>query len=299
MMLKSIAVRLGVGNHLEKGDTMTIIEPRQASHKNPAARRIALLLLLTAPLLAAQAEEAPAWEFLDHPMGSQIRLREGGAGFHSYPLLRPERSVPGMDVSGYQGNVDWESAWAEGARFAYIKATEGTYYRNPYFTQQYNGSYDVGMIRGAYHFANPSDSSGAEQAEYFVAHGGGWSPDGKTLPGTLDIEWNPYGSACYDLSQSAMIDWIDDFVTTYKALTSRWPVIYTSTSWWSQCTGNLADFSDTDALWVARYASDVGALPYDWADYTFWQYSDSGIFPGDQDLFNGSLLRLFLFALVR
>ena len=63
--------------------------------------------------------------------------------------------VQGMDVSGHQGNVAWSTAWNNGARFAYVKATEGTTYTNPYFAQQYNGSYNVGMIRGAYHFAHP------------------------------------------------------------------------------------------------------------------------------------------------
>jgi len=98
------------------------------------------------------------------------------------------KQVSGIDVSRWQGNVDWNRWWADGKRFAYIKATEGTSYRNPYFAQQYNGSYGVGMIRGAYHFALPAKSSGTSQADYFVAHGGGWSPDGQTLPGALDIE---------------------------------------------------------------------------------------------------------------
>jgi hypothetical protein len=47
------------------------------------------------------------------------------------------------------------------------------------------------MIRGAYHFARPHTTSGVIQAEYFVDHGGGWSGDGTTLPGALDIEYNP------------------------------------------------------------------------------------------------------------
>ena len=77
----------------------------------------------------------------------------------------------GMDVSSYQGNVAWSTAWNNGARFAYVKATEGTGYTNPYFAQQYNGSYNVGMIRGAYHFARPNISSGTTQADYFANHG--------------------------------------------------------------------------------------------------------------------------------
>lgn len=72
--------------------------------------------------------------------------------------------------------MDWARAWANGARFAYVKATESTTYRNPYFDQQYNGSYQVGMIRGAYHFAAPNLASGTVQADYFVDNGGGWSP---------------------------------------------------------------------------------------------------------------------------
>jgi GH25 family lysozyme M1 (1,4-beta-N-acetylmuramidase) len=149
------------------------------------------------------------------------------------------------------------------------------------------------MIRGAYHFARPNVSSGATQADYFVNHGGGWSRDGKTLPGALDIEWNPYsGGTCYGLSTTGMVAWIKAFSDEYHVRTSRWPVIYTATTWWSQCTGNHGDFTATNPLWVARYASTVGTLPYAWSYYTFWQHADSGVFPGDQDTFNGALDRL-------
>src|SRR5215468_10486460 len=135
----------------------------------------------------------------------------------------------GQDVSSYQGNVNWSAQWNAGKRFAYVKATENTNYTNPYFAQQYNGSYNVGMIRGSYHFATPNTSSGATQANYFVDHGGGWSADGKTLPGALDMEYNPYGATCYGLSQSGMVGWILSFSNQYHARTNKWPAIYTST----------------------------------------------------------------------
>lgn len=205
--------------------------------------------------------------------------------------------VRGMDVSGYQGNVNWSAAYSNGARFAYVKATEGTSYTNPYFAQQYNGSYKVGMIRGAYHFARPNVSSGATQADYFVAHGGGWSADGKTLPGAVDLEWNPYsGGTCYGKTYSGMVSWIRAFSDRYHYRTGRYPVIYTATSWWSQCTGNTGAFASTNPLWIARYSSTVGTLPYDWGYHTFWQYADSGTFPGDQDRFNGDYTQLKTFA---
>ncbi|GAB3039823.1 MULTISPECIES: lysozyme [Oleiagrimonas] len=230
-----------------------------------------------------------------HTMGSQIRLHEGTSHqmqVNGYLYAAATGSVAGMDVSGYQGNVAWSTAYNNGARFAYVKATEGTYYTNPYFAQQYNGSYNVGMIRGSYHFARPDTTSGATQADYFVNHGGGWSGDGKTLPGAVDLEYNPYGSTCYGKSQSGMASWIASFSSEYHARTGRWPVIYTSTSWWSQCVGTAGNFAANSPLWVARYSSSVGTLPYAWTYYTFWQYADSGTFPGDQDKFNGAYSQL-------
>ena len=201
-------------------------------------------------------------------------------------------AVYGIDVSGHQGNVDWNYWWNQGKRFTWVKATEGTGYTNPYFAQQYNGSYNRGFIRGSYHFALPDRSSGATQATYFGDHGGGWSGDGKTLPGALDIEWNPYGATCYGKSQAGLASWIRDFSNTYKARWNKYPIIYTATSWWSQCVGN-SSFSSTNPLWVARYASTVGTLPYNWTYYTVWQYSSS---PIDQDVFNGDYSRLQVFA---
>jgi len=199
-------------------------------------------------------------------------------------------------VSSFQGNVNWTAQWNAGARFAYVKATEGTYYTNPSFAQQYNGSYNVGMIRGAYHYARPNLSSGATQADYFVAHGGGWTPDGRTLPGALDAEYNPYGDACYGLSPGALGDWLRDFSDTYRARTGRFPAIYTSATWWNRCTGGNTGFGGNNPLWVARYNTTLGALPAGWTHQTIWQYADAGDLPGDQNLFNGPVDRLRAFA---
>ncbi len=205
------------------------------------------------------------------------------------PASAAPRRVSGIDVSSHQGNVNWSHWWNQGKRFAYVKATEGTGYRNPYFAQQYNGSYRVGMIRGAYHFALPNRSGGKTQANYFVDHGGGWSRDGKTLPPALDIEYNPYGASCYGLSQRAMVKWLRAFSNQVRARTSRYPVIYTTTDWWRSCTGNNSSFGATNPLWIARWSSSVGALPAGWRFHTFWQYTSS---PLDQNRFNGSRARL-------
>ena len=240
-------------------------------------------------------------EAITHPqldsMGSTIAAHEGsaasasGAARISNALATPAAAVPqlpGIDVSSYQGDLTWSSI-APYIDFSYAKATEGTYYTNADFANQYDGPYDAGIIRGAYHFAIPNNSTGAAQADYFIAHGGGWSADGKTLPGALDIEYNPYGAECYGLSQASMVSWVKAFVNEYAAKEKAYPVIYSTTDWWTTCTGNSSAFSSEDPLWVANYsASAGGTLPSGWGYYTFWQYADSGSEPGDQDVFNGA-----------
>ena len=260
-----------------------------------AAAALAVAALGAGAVPAAAAPQATPKNHISHPeldwAGSQVAKHQSGSGSH--PAVTPMvAGTPGLDVSGYQGNVNWSSVAANGGRFAYVKATESTTYQNPYFTQQYNGSYNAGLIRGAYHFATPNTSSGATQADYFVAHGGGWSRDGKTLPGMLDIEWNPYGASCYGLSAAGMVNWILSFSNEYHAKTGRWAVIYTATSWWSQCTGNQGDFSSTNPLALANYNGSPGTMPYAWPYQTIWQYADSGVFPGDQDAFNGDFSRV-------
>jgi lysozyme len=205
----------------------------------------------------------------------------------------------GHDVSSHQKNVDWPSARARGATFVYVKATESTNYVSPSFGRQYSGARAAGIIRGAYHFALPNKSSGATQAAFFVAHGGGWKADGWTLPPALDIEYNPYDRkhGCYGLSKAKTVGWIKAFSAEVKRETGRRPVIYTTAHWWNTCTGSSTALASTHALWIARHGSaEAGSLPAGWSYWTFWQYDNSGSLPGDQNLFNGSLSQLRKFT---
>lgn len=233
----------------------------------------------------------------DDALGSQVARHEGAAS----PAAAAGTVLPGvhgMDVSGHQGAVDWPAAYAAGARFAYVKATESTTYTNPYYGQQYGGSAAVGMVRGAYHFATPNTSSGTAQADFFVDHGGSWTPDGKTLPPMLDIEYNPYGGSCYGLTPTAMVAWVKAFSKEVKRRTTRSPVIFTTTTWWTKCTGNSPAFGTTNPLNISRWNTTPGTLPAGWQTYRFWQHANDrfGPFPGDQEVFNGSLARLQTFA---
>lgn len=275
--------------------------PHRPPRRTTTAAALALITVLATLLATSAGAAAPDRSDRAAPVLDPHDPQGAWAGYSikASPTSRralPAGAVAGMDVSGHQGNVDWQRAWADGARFTYVKATEGTGFRNDFFTQQYTGSYAVGMIRGAYHFALPDRSSGAEQAHYFVNHGGGWSPDGRTLPGAVDMEHNPYGDHCYGLDQQRMSEWLADFSNTYRLRTGRFPAIYTTTLWWNECTGGNPFFGPNNPLWVARYNDQLGALPAGWAFQTIWQFSNSGVFPGDQNTFNGNGDQLIRFA---
>lgn len=245
----------------------------------------------------------------NHTMGSTIPATVAAAGPKVRALATVNAAVPGtagFDVSAWQTNntIDWAGQYNAGARFVYMKATESTTYQSSQFGAQYNSATAAGYVRGAYHFAVPNKSSGATQANYFADHGGGWSPDGKTLPPLLDIEYNPYSgtdgtNSCYGLSQGAMVSWISDFSNTVRARTGTFPAIYSTTDWWKNCTGNSSAFG-ANALVIARYptslSSGAGTLPASWSRWTMWQYSSTGPWPGDSDTFNGTAAELVQFA---
>lgn len=240
-------------------------------------------------------------ERLAHPgrdfLGSSLPARLRAAGLRSAATQATVAGlVQGIDVSSYQGKIKWSKV-APKVSFVYAKASEGTYYVNPDFGKQYGDAREYGVIRGAYHFGIPSNSSGQAQADYFIAHGGGWWARDMTLPGALDIEYNPYGKECYGLTKAQMVTWITDFVAEYAYKERVYPVIYSTTQWWRKCTGNTARFAAFDRLWIANYsAGDGGTLPSGWKFWTFWQYADSGQVPGDQDVFDAAMSRLRFIA---
>ncbi|NVM95577.1 cell wall-binding repeat-containing protein [Arthrobacter wenxiniae] len=211
--------------------------------------------------------------------------------------------VLGMDVSGWQADssthttsqVNWTEQWRLGARFVYIKATEGNAFRDASFSSHFTGASNVGMLRGGYHFALPDKSDGATQANFFVNNGGGWSADGKTMPPLLDIENNPYGASCYGLSQAKMVAWISSFSKQVQARTGRLPMIYTNYYWWQACTGNSTAFTN-QPLHIAAYGTTNPWMPGGWPNYSVWQYSSTGPFAGDSNVWNGTLTSLKTFA---
>ncbi|WP_062204941.1 lysozyme [Streptomyces sp. NBRC 109706] len=236
-------------------------------------------------------------------MGAGTAIHEGRALDTGELSLEPfdTSGVQGIDVSHWQGAINWTSVRGAGIQFAWMKATEGTSFKDSRFNTNYPAAHGAGVIRGAYHFARPDVSNGATQANYFASNGGAWSRDNLTLPGVLDIEHNPYGAQCYGLSTTQMRTWINDFYNTYKSRTTRDVVIYTTASWWNTCTGNWTGMSAKAPLWVAHWTTGSPTIPAGFPTWTVWQYTDSGSISGisgnvDRNKFNGSRDRLLALA---
>jgi GH25 family lysozyme M1 (1,4-beta-N-acetylmuramidase) len=233
-----------------------------------------------------------------------------GAGQHASvegPAGRTESDKPtvadfpvtGIDVSSHDHTVapiDWPAVAASGTAFAYIKATEGRTYTNPYFAADSAAARAAGLLVGAYVFGRPDLGDPVGQARYFVAQSK-WTPDTGTLVPFLDVEW-PYGAlhrpACWGLTPAQMVDWIRGFVTEVTVLIGRRPMIYTNANWWNPCTGSDASFADYP-LNIAGYTKNPPKLPAGWSTFAVWQHAagsnaEAGNY--DQDVFNGDLLNL-------
>lgn len=193
----------------------------------------------------------------------------------------------GQDVSGWQGEVDWAAQAELGSRFAYVKATEGRSYRSPTFNHQYLGAGDAGLARGGYHFARPDSGGPEEQADFFLNNGGGWTDDGITLPGMVDFESYSGLPRDYGLSAQEMREWIMGFSNRYRDQVGRRPVLYTNLNWWNDVVGDWTPVNSP--LFLAAYQSDAPTtLPGRWWAWELWQYSESGPFAGDSNVWHGS-----------
>lgn len=225
---------------------------------------------------------------LDHTGMKHAVLRQATTATRSTAAVTTSGNVlQGVDVASYQhpgGNpINWSAVAQAGYKFAAIKATEGTYYKNPWYPTDSPGANAAGLYVTAYAFAIPNYSDGTSQADYMVNYTN-YKIGNLFMPMAVDLEYDPYASSdgtniCYGLSPSAMVTWISQFTTETQKLTGQLPIIYTTANWWNTCTGSSKAFTG-DVLWVAAYAINTPPLPASWNDWSFWQYTSSGTVNG-------------------
>lgn len=241
-----------------------------------AALVLALVLAACAPSPRPAPETAPVT--VTPPMF-------GDADPHPWDGRAPQTyAVHGIDISRWQGMVDWPTARANGVNFAFLKATEGGDLVDPLFATNRRAARAAGVPVGAYHFwyhCRPA----AEQARWFIHN----VPRGG-LPPVLDMEWTPHSPTCRIRPPAARVRAeARVFLDLLERHYGQRPIIYSP-----------VDFYRDNEMWklgayefwlrsVAGHPQDVFAGRH----WTFWQYSGTGLVPGitgkvDLNVFEGS-----------
>jgi GH25 family lysozyme M1 (1,4-beta-N-acetylmuramidase) len=199
----------------------------------------------------------------------------------------------GIDVSNWNGAINWTKVANAGYRFAFGKATEGTAYVDQTYTTNRNGSEGAGLVFGAYHFARPAGGSIAgatasaiKQANHFVAIA---APQPGELPPVLDLE------VTGNLAQKRLLAWTLAWLGQTYARTGVEPFVYTSPLFWK---GRLGDSTAAAAagtgLWIAHWTSNSAPLvpAQDWNGdgWKFWQWTNCVSVPGIQHCTDGDRL---------
>ena len=199
--------------------------------------------------------------------------------------MSSQTKAAGIDVSHYQGAINWQSVKQAGIAFAYAKATDGGTTVDSQFKTNWQAMQAAGIARGAYHFFEPT-AEAAAQANNFIHTVGSLRPT--DLPPVIDVEISN------GVSNSQLISGVTTWLTLVKQGLGRTPMIYTVASFWN---AHLDDQFGNYPLWVAHYDVQAPALPKGWSKWAFWQHSQMGSVKGvtgnvDLDWFNGSVAGL-------
>jgi lysozyme len=194
--------------------------------------------------------------------------------------------IHGIDVSKYQGDIDWNAVKASGVRFAWIKATEGGDYVDEKFAQNWALAKEAGVPRGAYHFAywcRPAD----EQAAWFTSN---VPNDPGALPPVLDVEWNADSKTCpRHVPRDEALATIKTILDAMQNVYGKRPIIYTSIDFYRDVlAGEFTDYP----IWV-RSVKYYPSVKYGDLHWNFWQHTAQGQVPGisgyvDRNCFYGS-----------
>ena len=195
--------------------------------------------------------------------------------------------VCGIDVSHFQGQIDWEKVAGSGVKFAFIKATDGAAGTDARFDANWREAKAAGVRSGAYHFFR-AEQDAEQQARLFVRK---LNDDWGELPAVLDFE--VLGQATAEQAIDGAVRWME----LVEAASGKRPMLYTGPSFWKAQAKDSAAFCDYP-LWIAHYTSGAHpSLPAAWKQWTFWQHSEQGSVPGitgpvDLDRFYGNAMEL-------
>jgi len=194
-------------------------------------------------------------------------------------------AVHGVDVSRWQGDIDWVKLRGQGANFAYIKATDGGDHLDPMFKRNWRAAHAAGLKRGAYHFFYWCRTAG-DQADWFIRN---VPKVAGALPPVIDVEWNGESSCKRRPSPAKVREKMQVFMDKLEAHYGQRPVIYTAPDFYrDNLKGAFLDYP----FWLRAVAQHPSKV-YPGRKWVFWQYSGSGLSHGvsgriDLNVFHGS-----------
>ena len=194
-------------------------------------------------------------------------------------------AVHGVDVSRWQGDIDWPKLRTQGANFAYIKATDGGDHLDPMFRKNWRGAHEAGLRRGAYHFFYWCRTAG-EQADWFIRN---VPREPNALPPVIDVEYNGESSCKRRLSPEKIREKMQVFMDKLERHYGQRPIIYTAPDFYrDNLQGAFLDYP----FWLRAVAEHPSKV-YPGRKWIFWQYSGSGLSHGvegkiDLNVFHGS-----------
>lgn len=194
-------------------------------------------------------------------------------------------AVHGVDVSRWQGDINWPKLRTQGANFAYIKATDGGDHLDPMFKKNWRAAKEAGMRRGAYHFFYWCRTAG-EQADWFIRN---VPREPGALPPVIDVEYNGESSCKRRLSPERVREKMQVFMDKLEAHYGQRPIIYTAPDFYRD---NLKGAFLNYPFWLRSVAAHPSKI-YPKRKWVFWQYSGSGLSHGvdgkiDLNVFHGS-----------
>ena len=181
----------------------------------------------------------------------------------------------GIDVSHWQGAIDWAQVRAADKKFVIAKATEGVGFMDDRYVRNKAGAMGQGLKFGAYHFAQPANDP-IQEADWFVNNSG--YERGMLIP-TLDLERTGGRSA------TGLTNWTKAWLQRVDERLGVKPMIYASPTFWRENLNDTRWFADNGyaILWVAHWNTSSPSVPgSNWGgrSWTFWQYTSSGTVPG-------------------
>lgn len=204
-----------------------------------------------------------------------------------------ENKVEGVDISAWQGDVDWKAVAGDGMKFGIVRVSDGLNYPDAYFQANWKATKEAGLIRGVYQFFRPTQDPIAQADLLLDALDAAGGLSDTDLPPVLDLEDDDgVDPAAYQAGAKQWLDYVE-------SKTGRRPIVY-SALFFSEFIGDA--FLDYP-LWVANYKSSFDgcpSVPDGFTEWKIWQWTDSNKVSGvdggvDSNVFDGTLDELKAF----